>query len=201
MSNSPKKIAGVILAAGTSTRMGKTKQLLPFKNTTILGQVINNARASKLDEIIVVTGHDQERILQTIDFTNITIATNHNYKKGQSSSLIKGMEKISSQSDAAMFLLADQPLVTHSIIDLMINAFTNSPKSIAIPYCNNMRGNPVIIARPFFPHIKALSGDTGARDLFNQFRESILKITIPDKAILMDIDTKDDYEKLISEKS
>jgi molybdenum cofactor cytidylyltransferase len=191
------KIAGVILAAGSASRMGKTKQLLPFKGTTLLGQVIQNAGESALHEIILVLGHDADDIEQAIDLSGTKVVRNNEYLKGQSTSLIKGLENISSDCNAAMFLLGDQPLVTAAIINTLIDAFKQSSAPIAIPYCSGKRGNPVIIARPLFHRLKSLSADTGARALFDEFKASILKVSVPDKAILVDVDTMDDYEKLV----
>jgi len=198
MSIPSKKIAGIILAAGSSSRMGKTKQLLPFGKTTLLGQVIQTAGESALHEIIVVLGHCADEIERTIDFSGTKIIRNTAYPKGQSTSLIKGLETVSPVCDAALFLLGDQPLVTAAIINRLIDAFETSSAPIVIPYCNGKRGNPVIIARPLFHRLTSLSADTGARALFDEFKESILNVSIPNDAILIDVDTIDDYEKLKS---
>ena len=200
MSVSGKKISGIILAAGSASRMGKTKQLLPFGEKTLLGQVIQNAGESELHEIIVVLGHRADEIEQAINFSGTKVVRNTAYSKGQSTSLIKGLENVSSICDAAMFLLADQPLVTAAIINMLIDKFKTSNAPIVIPYCNGIRGNPVIIGSPLFHRLNSLSGNTGARALFNEFKESILKVPISNEAILVDVDTKDDYEKLISKK-
>jgi len=200
MSLPRKKIAGVILAAGSASRMGKTKQLLPFGKTTLLGQVVEATEKSALHEIIVVLGHEADEIHQTLDLSNTKIIMNKEYAKGQSTSLIKGLENVSPVCDAAMFLLGDQPLVTANIINRLINAFETAGALITIPYCNDKRGNPVIIARSLFHRLKSLSADIGARDLFDEFKESILKVQIPDNAILVDIDTMDDYKKLVPDR-
>ncbi|MCD4720195.1 MAG: nucleotidyltransferase family protein [Desulfobacula sp.] len=197
MSSSTQKIAGVILAAGSASRMGKTKQLLPFGKNTLLGQVVQNAGESTLHEIIVVLGHCADEIEKVIDFSGAKVVRNTAYSKGQSTSLIKGLENVSSICDAAIFLLGDQPLVTAAIINRLIDAFETSNTPIVIPYCNGKRGNPVIIATSLFYRLKSLSGDTGPRVLFDEFKDSILKVSVPDEAILIDVDTKDDYEKLI----
>ncbi len=198
MSGPGKKISGIILAAGSASRMGKTKQLLPFGESTLLGRVIQNARDSRLHEIIVVLGHDADKISRTIDLAGTRVIRNTAYAKGQSTSLIKGVEAVSSACDAAMFLLADQPLVTAAIINRLANAFETGNAPIVIPYCNGKRGNPVIIARPLFHRLASLSADTGARVLFEEFKDTILKVSIPDDAILVDVDTLADYQTLIS---
>ncbi|WP_300456806.1 nucleotidyltransferase family protein [Desulfobacula sp.] len=198
MTAAPKKIAGIILAAGSGSRMGRTKQLLPFGKTTLLGQVIQHAKASRLHDIIVVLGHDADKICQTLDLSGTRVIRNTAYAKGQSTSLIKGLEIVSPVCDAAMFLLGDQPLVTATIINRLVDAFETSVAPIVIPYCNGIRGNPVIIARPLFSHLASLSADTGARVLFEAFKTSIRKVLFQDDAILVDVDTMADYERLIS---
>jgi molybdenum cofactor cytidylyltransferase len=198
MTATEKKISGIILAAGSGTRMGKTKQLLPFGETTLLGQVIQHAKESRLHEIIVVLGHDADNIGKTIDLSGTRVIRNTAHAKGQSTSLIKGLEFVSSICDAAMFLLGDQPLVTATIINRLVDAFETSVAPIVIPYCNGIRGNPVILSRSVFPRLAALSADTGARVLFEEFKTSILKVPLQDDAILIDVDTMEDYNKLIS---
>jgi len=198
MAAQDKKITGIILAAGSGVRMDKTKQLLPFKNKPLLSHVIENARQSNLYETIVVLGHRADDIKKTVDFSGTKTIINKEYLKGQSTSLIKGLENVSPICDAAMFLLGDQPLITPSTLNTIIQAFNTSKSPITIPYYNNIRGNPVIIVRSLFHELKLLSGDTGPRVLFKKFEKSILKVQVSDNAILIDVDTKADYNKLIS---
>ena len=197
MNLSKKKISGVILAAGSASRMGKTKQLLPFEGTTLLGQVIKNAKKSALHEIIIVLGHKADKISQTLNHSKIKIVRNKDFLKGQSTSLIKGLENVSIDCDAAMFILGDQPLVKAPVINTLINAFETSSAQIVIPYYKERRGNPVTLARSIFDSLTSLTDDRGARALFDEFKESILKVQIPDSGILIDVDTMDDYERLI----
>ena len=200
--NRPKqKIAGVILAAGTASRMKSIKQLLPFGKTTLLGRVISNARKSALDEIVVVLGHRADKIQQAMDFSGTKIIINHDYPKGQGSSLGAGLEQVSEDCGAVLFLLGDQPLVSPLLINQLVTAFENSHAPIVIPYCNGKRGNPVIIARALFPQLKSLSDDAGARVLFHRYKSSILKVEVADEAVLVDVDTKEDYERLMARKA
>jgi molybdenum cofactor cytidylyltransferase len=192
-----KKIAGIILAAGTATRMGKTKQLLPYEGTTLLGRVMENAAQSDLDELIVVLGHDAGTIIKTIDFSDITVIINKDYAKGQSTSLIKGLGAVSGSSAGAMFLLSDQPLITAGIMNRMITAFQTSKAPMIIPFYKGRRGNPVIISRPLFPKLMSLSSDTGARVMFEEYKDTLLKLNIENDAILFDVDTPVDYENLL----
>ena len=198
MTVSAKKISGIILAAGTASRMGKIKQLLPLKDKPLLEHVIHHARQSNLYEIIVVLGYCAGEIENKTDMSGTRIIRNEAYLNGQSTSLIKGIENVSPSCDAAMFLLADQPFVNREIINHMISAFERSKKIIAVPYHKTKRGNPVIIDRTLFPELKKLSGDTGPRIYFQKFKTCILKVPVENRAVLLDIDTEEDYEKLKS---
>lgn len=192
------KIAGIILAAGSSSRMGQPKQLLPFGTTTLLGQVIQNARQSNLHEIIVVLGHEAALIRQGLDFSGTRTILNPDYLKGQSTSLQAGVKAIPDHCQGAMFLLGDQPLVGPDIINHLISSFTASPGHIIIPCFKGQRGNPVILPRSLFDRIQSLSGDQGARVLFDEFKPLIVRVAVQDPAIVMDVDTPLDYERLIS---
>lgn len=191
-------ISGIILAAGASTRMGTTKQLMPFGNTTLLGRVVRHAKVSLLHEVVVVLGHDVVRIMRGVDLSGTRTVWNPDYLKGQSTSLKKGIEAVSPNCDAAMFLLGDQPFVNPAIIDHLVQHFINAGSPLAIPFYNGKRGNPVIIARALFTQLRHLSGDVGAKVLFEEFSASILRVSISDPGILLDVDTRDDYGKLIS---
>ena len=190
-------ISGIILAAGASTRMGTTKQLLPFGSTTILGKVIEQTTASRLHEVIVVLGYDSDRIISSVDVSGTRIVQNAAYQDGQSTSLKKGIGAVSAACGAAMFLLGDQPFVTTTIINRLVETYCKSEAPLAIPYYNGKRGNPVIIARGLFHRLTHLTGDVGAKVLFEEYRASLLRVNLSDPAILRDIDTRDDYARLI----
>lgn len=198
MTASEKKIAGILLAAGTASRLGKTKQLLPFRGSTLLGRVMENAAASNLDELIVVLGHDADRIMQSHDFSGMKTVMNKDYSKGQGASLAKGLEAVSPSCAGALFLLADQPLVTPDMINCLIKAFQTSEAPLVIPFFRGRRGNPVLVARSLFPRLLSLSADTGARTLFDEYKTAILKVEFETDAVLVDVDTVQDYEILLS---
>lgn len=193
-----KRIAGILLAAGTASRLGKTKQLLPFRGSTLLGRTMENAAASDLDELVVVLGHDADRIMQSLDFSGMKTVINKDYSKGQSTSLIKGLDAVSPSCAGALFILADQPLVTPDMINRLIRAFQASEAPLVIPFYRDRRGNPVLVARSLFPRLLSLSADTGARALFDEYKASILRVEFETDAVLVDVDTAQDYEALLS---
>lgn len=200
-----KKVAGIILAAGTSSRMGTTKQLLPFGGTTVLGAVVHSALASDLDRVILVLGHDAEKIKANpalqIDLKKLWIVINPSYKKGQSTSLVAGISRLPDDIAGAMFLLGDQPLISADIINHLAETYKNAAPSIVIPFYKGRRGNPVIIGKKHFPGLKTLNADTGARVIFKKFPNDILKVPVTDPAVLADVDTPADYHELINRKT
>lgn len=193
------KVAGIVLAAGRSSRMGRPKQLLPFRGRTVLEWVVDNALASRLHRVIVVLGHAAEAVKPLMEQRKVTTTVNPSYGAGQSSSLKAGLRELSEDCEAALFLLGDQPLVTAETIDLLIDVFADSPSPIIIPTFNGRRGNPVLFSRVTFPRIEALHGDCGARTLFQEYSEEIRFVAVNTPAILFDLDTEDDYHRLLKE--
>jgi molybdenum cofactor cytidylyltransferase len=195
------KIAGIILAAGRSVRMGRTKQLLPFKDSTILGTVLNNALASDLDSLIVVLGHDagpiRDSLSHELSHPKVKTVLNPHYRDGQSSSIVAGITALGNEADAVMFLLGDQPLIRTDTLNLLIRAFRESAAGIIIPFYRKKRGNPVIFDRTLFKDLAQLSKDTGARVLFDKHTGKIHKISLSDPGILADIDTPEEYHHYI----
>lgn len=190
------QIAGIILAAGKSSRIGQIKQLLPFGEKTILDRVVENAIRSSLCQVIVVLGHSADQIQQVVDFTRVKVVINKNYEKGQSTSLQTGLAAVADYCDGVMFILGDQPLVDVDVIDALIEGFGQSRAPLVMPTCRGRRGNPVIINRSLFHQLKALTGDVGARVLFEEYAEQIREIEVPNDGINFDVDTWEDYMKL-----
>jgi len=192
-----KKVAGIILAAGKSTRMGSTKQLLPWSGTTILGHIILQASMSYLDHLVLVLGHKAGQIVSELEFHNFALVFNPEYDKGQSSSLKKGINNLPNNIQAAIFLLADQPLISFSVIDKIIDTYIQTSSPLIIPVHKERRGNPVLIDRSIFPRLMRLQGDTGARAIFDEYSDLLLEVDIPDQGICLDIDTWDEYIKML----
>ena len=198
MSRAP-QVAGIVLAAGASSRMGRTKQLLPFRGQSILECVVDNALASRLHRVIVVLGHEAEVLEPLLENRAVTVVRNLHYQRGQSTSLNAGLRMLNNESSAALFLLGDQPLITPEIIDRIIAAYETSRSPIVLPVFEGRRGNPVLFAQETFARIAELSEDRGARPLFVEYAERILKVPVADPAIHLDIDTEEDYRRLLKE--
>jgi molybdenum cofactor cytidylyltransferase len=190
-------VAGIVLAAGKSTRFGNPKQLLPWKDTTFVVNTVRVALAAGLDPVVVVLGHQAERIEKLLTGLPARTVLNPDYEAGQSASLRKGLEALPPHANAAVFLLADQPLITADIVRSLVSAHRKSLASACVPVFEGRRGNPVLFDRVLFPELLELRGDTGGRNLLQKHIESI--VTVPSsRAILLDVDTPEDYKLLNS---
>ena len=194
-----RRVTGIVLAAGKGSRMGKTKQLLPFRGKSVLECVVDNALASALHRVIVVLGHEANVLAPLLKGRDVTVVINPDFESGQSSSLKAGLQALTEESEAALFLLGDQPLVTPETINLILAAYATAPSPIVMPVFEGRRGNPVLFARETFPKIQGLSGDCGARGIFEQYTGRIVTVPVESPAILADIDTEEDYQRLLQD--
>lgn len=192
-------ISGVILAAGSSSRMKDLKPLLPFRGKPLLEGIIATALHSELDRIVVVLGHEADRIVRKIDFSGVGLVINENFGAGQSSSMQVGLKEVRADSRAVVFLLADQPLISVETINHLIRSYRHSPADIIAPGSAERKGNPVLFSRSLFPEIMKISGDRGGRALFSMFRETIRYLELSKDSLFFDLDTPEDYEKLIKD--
>ena len=174
--------------------MGGIKALMPFGESTLLETVIANVRASLVNEIVIVLGSSSDEIRQTISFDQIKVVVNGNFRDGMGTSLRCGVGEVT--GDAALVVLADQPLVQTRTIDRLIREYWEKAPQIAIPVYRGFRGNPVLLDRSVFPEILNLSGDIGCRAIFGGHSETILKVSVDDVGVLLDIDTPQDLAKL-----
>lgn len=190
------RIGAVILAAGMSSRMGETKQLIRLGENTLLEQVMEIVRSSRVDEIVLVLGHQAETIKKRVGIKNLKVVINESYQQGMGTSLRTGLAALSSGTNAALIVLADQPFVRAETLDRLIDQYEQSGAQIAIPIYKGFRGNPVLLGRSVFPEVMALTGDIGCRAIFGNHVEGIVKVLVDDIGILLDLDTKGDVEKL-----
>jgi probable selenium-dependent hydroxylase accessory protein YqeC len=192
-------VVGVVLAAGSSRRFGENKLLAPFRGKPLLCWVIEAALRSRLAALIVVLGHEHERVRRALaDFKGdrLTFAINESHQGGQSTSVIAGLAAVPPASAGAMFLVADQPLLDHDVIDRLIAAFEASAGGICHPFCEGRRGNPVIFGARFFPELRQLSGDRGGAAVIEAHRDAAIPVLFSDATSFRDIDYRSDLDLL-----
>ena len=191
------KVAGLVLAAGTSTRMGRPKQLLQVEGMSLLDRVLIEALNSELTLVVLVLGYKAQEIkkdLKTqIHHPKLKIIENRNYKDGISSSIISGLSEVEDEYDHCMIILADMPHITVNTINRLLNQYLASRLPLGSIKIQNRRSHPVIFGRKLYPDILKLRGDLGARDLFIKYRDDVCLVEPEENYSDMDIDTPDDY--------
>lgn len=193
-------IWAVILAAGESKRMGGAKLLLPFGEKTIIENVLDNVIQSKVENILVVLGSAREKIEQKIKNYSLKIAFNPNFRSGMLSSVHAGFQALPENAQAALVVLGDQPSISTSVINELIDAYKRTRKGIVLPVYKSERGHPVLIDMKYRSEIENLSPDIGLRGTVYNHPEDILEVEVRSQSILGDIDYMEDYKKELKKK-
>jgi molybdenum cofactor cytidylyltransferase len=193
MNVNKENIAILILAAGASTRMGEIKQLLPWGNTTLLNHTISQLNKFS-NNIFLVLGANGKKIKPTVP--NCTIVYNPNWENGMGTSIAAGVTAIEKIGlfEAALILLADQPLLTTEYYLEMISIYKKDKYKIVATSYGDKNGVPAILDASLFKQLKALNKDYGARKLMQKYSEDLKSIDPEGKAI--DLDTPEVYQKL-----
>jgi len=187
----------VLLAAGSSNRLGQPKQLLLYKERTLLEYMIQTASASLCREVLVVLGANSEEILAGIEKTQASIVHNKDWGEGMASSIRCGLAALAtnfSSIDGVIFMVCDQPFVSTDLLNSLINKRLATGKSIIASAYNNTIGIPALFDKSFFPELLLLKGQEGAKKIIMQHGAAVE--TIPFPMGYMDIDTVEDYEKI-----
>ena len=192
-----KRVAGVLLAAGASTRMGKTKQLLPFGEKTLIERVLVEALNSKLDKVVLVLGYQAVEIKKIISPVSpqpkLSIIENRQFKQGISSSIIAGLSEVQNSHDHVMILLGDTPFIHRELINLLLRQYLQSGCSIGAIKGKERPAHPVVFSRELYPELQILQGDVGARALFEKYSDQVCLIEPEGPYDAKDIDTPEDY--------
>ena len=187
-----RRIAGIVLGAGTSRRMGRNKLVETVRGKPLVRHAVDAALASRLDPVLVVTGHEAERLGTALAGAPVVMVHNDKYQDGLSTSLRAGIAAVPDDCEGAMILLGDMPDISPALIDQLIGAFDPSGgRAICVATARNHRGHPVLWARPLFSEIAALEGDKGARELLETHAGQIVEIESGNDAPLTDIDTQE----------
>jgi molybdenum cofactor cytidylyltransferase len=190
--------SGLVLAAGGSQRMGQPKQLLPVGGRPLLGVVVSQACASRLDEVVVVLGGHAEEIAATVDLGRARAVVNPDYAVGMSSSLKAGIAALGDEVRRVVVLLGDQPDVSSSLIDDLLELQESSGRPAASLSFDGLLHPPVVLDRSLWADLAELQGDVGCRALIRGRPELVAALPVPaGTAHPIDIDTPDDYKRLI----
>jgi len=190
------RIAAVVLAAGTSSRMGDRHKLLePLAGHPVLHHVIECVVKSKLDPIVVVVGHRADEVRGVAsERDEVTVVDNSAYAKGLSTSLQAGVRALPDDVDGMVVFLGDMPLVTSRDVAALVDAFHAG--SVCVPRVEGRRGNPVLWSKIFFGRILELGGDRGARSILESAETQVIEVALDNRGLLLDVDTPEDLERI-----
>lgn len=188
-------ITVLILAAGRSQRMGSPKLLLTLGGQTLLRRVIAAARASRVDDVLVVLGELARQVGEEARAAGVRTVLNHRYREGMGTSIAAGIAALAPACDAAVVLLGDQPCVGADAINALIDTYRATGKPLVASRYGNVVGVPALLARPLYAEAAALSGDVGARPLIARHPELVAEVPLPPEAS-WDVDTPEDLARL-----
>lgn len=208
--HSQRSTAAIILAAGSSSRMGagRHKLLLPLHERPVLAHVIEAALASQARPIVVVLGHQAKQVrIQIAHYSRdsaIIHVENPDYLQGMSTSMRAGLTYLQSQIDAeiasvdsTLILLGDQPLVTPRMLDTLIDTWHTTGKPIVAPLYDGKRGNPTLFAASLFPELLQVTGDEGGRSVVEQHKQELATVELGDAVANYDVDTWEAYQHVV----
>ncbi len=190
-------IAGLILAAGESSRMGSDKALLAYRGRTFLETIILNLRNAGIGKIVVALGHHAEEIQRAVDLPGVQVVLNRNYQRGQTSSVQAGLAALQELSPEAVILcLVDHPTVSAAVMTKLKDRFERARPAVVIPTCKGQHGHPVLIGRELFPELLALRANEGANTVIRKYRDATQFVEVDDHGILLDVDDPETYHRL-----
>ena len=193
-------LSSVVLAAGEARRMGSLlKPLLPLKGRTFLEVIVKTMFEAGTDECLVVTGHAHEKIIASVKLPKVRFLVNDDWKSGQLSSLRTAVRALSTESEGMLFTPVDHPLVDVSSYKVLIEQWNEQPDRIVIPRYEGRKGHPAIFPSRLYDSLLHDDLGGGARDLIYREMNNVLFVPVPDPGVIDDIDTQEDYRRLIGE--
>jgi len=195
------RVAAVVLAAGRSTRMGAVNKLIAeIGGKPLVRIAAEQALASHASPVIVVTGHQREKVEAALEDLPVRIVHNADFAEGLGSSLKTGIAAVPAEADGAIVCLGDMPQVDTALIDKLIGAFDPEKGALVVtPTIAGRRGNPVVWSRRFFPDLMAVQGDIGARNLIGSYAEAVVEVPVTGDGALIDVDTPESLSAVKAE--
>lgn len=195
MSDRNGPVAGILLAAGTSSRMGRNKMLFELNGESVLRGAAGRALAAGLSPLLVVLGHEAEKSRGELDGLPCQIVINPNYEQGINSSLKAGISAVPAEAQAAVVMLADMPFVTPEMIAGLIDRYRSSEAPLVISDYEGVNAPPMLYDRNLFDELLAMTGEGCGRQVVKRHREEAEVLSWPASA-LADIDVPEDYDRM-----
>jgi len=187
----------IILAAGSSSRLGKPKQLLFYQNKSLIEHITVEAVKADLYPIVIVTGANAEQVSLALNKKDEEIVYNEHWQQGMASSIVAGISKmllLDDNVEAALIAVCDQPFVTAELLQALINKKAETGKGIVACTYADTAGTPVLFDRKYFIDLQQLKGEEGAKKLLKLYEADLVTVSFPQGSI--DIDTEADYKAL-----
>jgi molybdenum cofactor cytidylyltransferase len=188
-------IAAIVLSAGKSERMGHPKALLLYRGRTFLAHILDAIGSSRIEHTVVVVGHHRDAIQKALPLKHVVF--NPNYEQGMSTSVQAGLRALPPGVTGAALFLVDHPLIEAVTIDALLDKL--QPGRIVLPVHNGRRGHPVVFAVELFDEILQLSADEGLNTVVRREPGRVIEVPVAAPGILRDIDTPDQFAKLLAE--
>jgi molybdenum cofactor cytidylyltransferase len=185
---------GLVLAAGGSRRLGRPKQLLAYRDTTLLGHVVDVARACAFEQLVVAVGGYAEEVRERVDLHGADVVVNEAYGEGCSSSIAAALGAVDPRCEVLVLLLGDQPGVTPATVHALLAGRDGAP--LAVCRYDDGRGHPLAFGRAVFGDLASLHGDKGVWKLLDRRAHDVVEVTVPGR-IPRDVDTMEDYEAVL----
>lgn len=190
-------ISGVLLAAGESRRMGEFKQLLELRNKSFVEHCVDNLLASRVGEVIVVTGHRESEVCRAIGDRRVRFAHNPEYQSGMASSIIRGVEAVSQNARACVLALVDQPWIDASVINRIIETYEKAQTLLVVPTYEGKNGHPILLDISLKEEILRMDPARGLRQVVGAHLREIAHVGAADRGVLEDCDLPEDYERIL----
>lgn len=195
------RVAAIVLAAGSSSRFGQPKLLMPWKNSTVIGSIISTIQTSGIREIHVITGGSRTAVEKVLTPFLVHLDFNLDFaNQSMINSLQVGIRSISPPIKAAMIFLGDQPLVTSYIIRKILKEYLNSTSDLIVPVFQNHKGHPWILGQGHWGEILSMTPEVTLRDFLHRHESNLNYVPVRSAAILRDFDTKSEYRSILSKK-
>ena len=193
-------IVQILLAAGLSSRMKTSKPLLDFGGVPLISRLLEEFRCSAVDEIVVVLGHEKEKIVDQVDLSGVRVVVNHRYRQGQTSSFQCALRNLNPETKAFLNLPVDHPLVTAREIDALVAAYRSrrAKAKIFIPDFEGEPGRPVLFDHSLAAEILALGSEEPVHGIFKKHQQDISRVTVENPHIMKDMDTPEDYRDCLA---
>lgn len=195
-------IGTIILGAGASSRMGRPKQLLAWRNELLVNRAVRQATALEAGPVALVLGANADLIAKEVEDTSITIGVNDNWAEGMGGSIVTGLKALlekDSDLEGVLITLVDQPLIdTTHLLEIIENFKKNNSPLVAAAYGDTL-GVPALFSADLFPRLLTLSGREGAKKIIHQVRDKLTKWPLP--AAKIDLDTPEEWKAFLAKEN